>query len=477
MLINRRNFTLGAAGLGLTLATAGCGLGTTTRRYDAVVLGAGVSGLHTAHLLEKAGMSVAVIEARDRVGGRVFTLEDLPGHPEMGFNSMGSAYGRGLDLVRQLNVEIQEVGSRYRFGPQPGIYIGGQHFTNEQWAAHPGNPFPDRFKAVPPSFVGMSALMQNPPIENWMEWNSPANAALDTPFSEYLAAQGLNAEAIRLAHDHIPYHGRNAADVSTMMMAYNTGFVQGQIAAGPESFAAVGGNINMPRAMAARLNGDVFLDMPVASIENNNGGAVVTCRDGSRFEADRVISSIPLPALRNIELGLDVPAAQAEAFAETQYNSVSIAMLSATEPFWDEDGQSPSMWCDNFVSQVIAQRYGETPEEVTGLMVMARGDLAYEWDEMGQEAVNERLLSEFETLRPASKGKLEATYFHSWAQEEFTGGTWAYYQPGQATKFPSVVANAVGPVHFCGEHTEFAARGVEGALASAERVTLEILAG
>jgi monoamine oxidase len=477
MQIDRRRFTLGAAGMGLALAMAGCGLGARTRRYDVVILGAGVAGLHAAHLMEKAGYSVAVIEARDRVGGRVFTLEDLPGHPEMGFNSMGAAYGRGLDLVRQLDIGMEEVGARYSFGPQPGLYIGGEHLTVEQWASHPANPFPERFKAMPPSFVGMAVVMQNPPIANWMEWNAAKHAALDIPFSEFLAAQGLNAEAIRLAHDHIPYHGSNATDVSSLMMAYNTGFVQGQIAAGPQSYAITGGNIKLPRAMAARLAGEVFLDMPVASIENSGAGAVVTCRDGSRFEADKVISSIPLPALRNIDLGLDIPAEQAAAIAETPYNAVTIAMLSATEPFWEEDGQSPSMWCDNFVSQVIAQRYGETPEEVTGLMVMARGDLAEQWDEMGREAVTERLLAEFEALRPAAAGKLQPTYFHSWAQEEFTGGTWAYYHPGQATRFPAIIANPAGAVHFCGEHTEFAARGVEGALASAERASLEILAG
>lgn len=477
MKIDRRSFTLGAAGMGMAFALAGCGGRATTRRFDAVVLGAGVSGLHAAHLLEGAGMSVAIIEARDRIGGRVLTLEDLPGYPEMGFNSMGTAYGRGLDLMRELNVEMHEVGARYAFGPQPGLYIGGAHIPAEQWASHPANPFPAQFKAMPPAFAGMAAMLQNPPIENWMEWNAAKHEALDTPFSDYLAGQGFSPEAIRLAHDHIPYHGRNAADVSTLMMAYNTGFVQGQMAAGGESFAAVGGNIKLPRAMAARLAGEVFLNMPVASIENSGTGAVVTCRDGSRFEADRVISSIPLPALRKIELGLDIPALQAEAIAQTEYNAVSIVMLSASEPFWDEDGQSPSMWCDNFVSQVIAQRYGETPEEVTGLMAMARGDLAQQWDEMGKDAVIERLIGEFEKLRPAAAGKLQPAHFHSWAQEEFTGGTWAYYQPGQATRFPSVVAKPVGAVHFCGEHTEFAARGVEGALASAERVTLEILTG
>jgi monoamine oxidase len=228
--------------------------------------------------------------------------------------------------------------------------------------------------------------------------------------------------------------------------------------------------------MAKRLKGDLFMDMPVSAIEADAGGAIVTCRDGSTFRAGKVVCAMPLPALRKVTLGLDLPAPQAEAIAGTRYQPISVVQLGASSPFWEEDGQSPSMWHDGFATNVIAQRYGETPEEVTGLMVQARGDLALEWDRLGREAVYDRLIDTIEALRPAARGKLKPLHYHSWAQEEFSGGAWAYFGPGQATRFPALLAQAAGPLHFCGEHTEFTARGVEGALASAERVALEIIA-
>lgn len=474
MRIDRRGFAIGAAGLGLSLLASGCSK-APAKKYDAVILGAGISGLNTARLLENAGMNVAVIEARDRVGGRILSLADLPGTPEMGFNSMGSGYGRGLSAAEQAGVEMWEVGSRYAKDGAPGLFIGKDHLTREQWAASPANPFPDQLRSVLPYELAGMLLAQNMPIQDWTQWLATENAALDTSFGQFLAAQGLNADAIRLAYDLVPYHGHDASDVSTLMMVFNAGFVQGQMAAGPQSFAAKGGNSKLPEAMAAQLKGDVVLGKPVAAIETDAMGGTVTCRDGTRFQAEKIICSLPLAALRNVSIEPGLPALQAKAVAEVRYQPISIAFLTATDPFWEEDGLPLGMWSDGFNSSVIPQRYAESPEEVTGIMVQARGNHALEWDKLGQDAALAKVVAEMEVLRPAAKGKLQARHYHSWAQEEFSGGAWAYFGPGQATSLPREVPKAAGPIHFCGEHTEYAARGVEGALASSERVVTEIL--
>jgi monoamine oxidase len=474
--IDRRGFMAGSAILGLALAAGACAP-RTRASYDVLVLGAGVSGLQAAHLIAQAGLRVAVLEARNRVGGRVFTLDHLPGYPEMGFNSMGAGYGRGLDLARQLQLPLDDVGQRFRFGQPAGFYFEGRPLSREEWAAHPRNPFPPALRSALPGEVAFQLLAQNPPLADWTQWHAASNAALDTAFAQFLEQQGLNREAIRLAYDHAPYHGRNAADVSTLMMAFNSGFVASQMMAGGESYGVRGGNALLPQAMAKRLKADLFLDMPASAIEADGAGAIISCRDGSSFRADKVVCALPLPALRRIELALDVPEEQAQALAQTPYQPISVVQLGAAAPFWRDDGQSPSMWHDGFASTVLAQRYGEDPEEVTGLMVQVRGDLAREWDRLGSAAVFDRLVATIEGLRPAARGKLEPLHYHSWEQEEFNGGAWAYFGPGQATRFPALLAKPVGPVHFCGEHTEFAARGVEGALAAAERVALEVIGG
>ncbi len=94
--MTRREFGLGLGTVALSAASVAAPA-RSPRPYDVIVIGAGMSGLNAAWLLEQQGARVLVLEARRRVGGRVLTFFDLPGVPEMGFNSMGKGYGRALD--------------------------------------------------------------------------------------------------------------------------------------------------------------------------------------------------------------------------------------------------------------------------------------------------------------------------------------------------------------------------------------------
>jgi monoamine oxidase len=89
-MMNRRNalLTVGAAALGTARPVR------AAARPDVLIVGAGLSGLYAAQMLEQAGMKVQVIEGSDRVGGRCMTRYDLPGQPEFGASQIGAMYAR-----------------------------------------------------------------------------------------------------------------------------------------------------------------------------------------------------------------------------------------------------------------------------------------------------------------------------------------------------------------------------------------------
>lgn len=478
MHLQRRDVLAGAALLGLAaspVAAASRKLAAKTKQPDVIILGAGVSGLNAAKLLEEQGSTVLVLEGRQRVGGRVLTLADQPGYPEMGFNSMGAGYGRGIDAAKRAGIELVDVSSRYTVDPRQQLVVAGQSIASrEEWAVSPLNPLPDAMKKIMPWEVVPGVMMQSPRLPDWTEWPN-ANPAMDISMHDHLASKGLSDDAIRLVFDSAPYAGVNSYDSAALNYDFNFGWIKSQSSAGSQSYAVKDGNYKLPEAMRALIKGDVLLGKQVVGIENDTSGVTVTCADGSSYRAGRVLCSLPFSTLRYIRIRPGLTGPQAKAVATLGYQPLSIAFFTVKAPYWETDKLPPSMWTDGVLGTVIAQHYGETAQEVTGLCLFARGRLAQYWDRLGEDAALRMLTEKLGKLRPASKGLVTGAAYHSWAGEPFNGGDWAYFQPGQVSSFATTMAAPSGRMHFCGEHTAATNRGLEGALESSERAVLEVL--
>ena len=95
-------------------------------RDDVIVLGAGLSGLYAAWLLSREGVKVQVIEARQRVGGRIESFRDVIGNPEMGGDSILAGYGRLISAAAEVGVKLVDDSPR-RSRSRPELALGGRH--------------------------------------------------------------------------------------------------------------------------------------------------------------------------------------------------------------------------------------------------------------------------------------------------------------------------------------------------------------
>ncbi|NIJ08505.1 monoamine oxidase [Sphingomonas vulcanisoli] len=475
MILTRRSFTLGAAALGAATAAGGVRAAPAGGMLDTIILGAGMAGLNTAWLLEQQGQKVMVLEARQRVGGRVFTLLDQPGTPEMGFNAMAAGYGRGIDAAKRAGVELYDVAPRYRAAGGMALVLDGKPLTREQWAASPLNPFPAPFKTAMPWEIVNKIVAAKTPLADWTEWTDPKNAALDVSLRDFLKSQGLSDPAITLAYDTAPYYGTSAFDVSALMLEFNDGFIKTQALAGPQSLAVKGGNSRLPMAMAKLLKGDLLLGKEAVGIVSEADAASVRCADGSTYRAKRIVCALPFAVMRRIKFAPGLSGVQAQAVATLGTQPLSAAFFTIKSRYWDVDTLNPSMWTDGFAGTVQAQLFGTTDSEVTGLMVQGRGTLARYWDRLGKPAALELITHSIEAARPAAKGQISPVTLHSWESEQFSAGAWAVFGPGQVHTLAPTMAAPAGRIHFCGEHTATGARGLEGALESSERVAIEVL--
>lgn len=448
-------------------------------RSDVLVIGAGLSGLAAALLLEEAGANVRVIEGRNRVGGRVESVRALPGAPESGGTGFSPGYARLVTAARRYGVGLIDVLPMMPHYGQREIFLDGQHIPLSDWPTHARNPFPEDARETPPWRYVPGIVAANNPLKTASDWQSPENAHLDISLYDWLRSQGVSDASIRTSYNIDPTHGNTAFDVSALMMLFSASFVgvQRNLVKPGESpiLTAEGGNQSIPEAMAAALTHEVELQREVVAIHDAGDQVEVSCADGSVYKADHVVCSLPCSVLRRIRISPRLPPEQARAVNTLESMIVNMVHMSFKEPFWEEDGLSPNMFSDGLVSNLVGEHKGADPAEVTSVTAWIRGHKAALLDQLPEAEARAMVLEDIAQRRPASRGKLEIVAYKSWYRDRFAAGDWAYWQPGQVRTLSPHIAQAHGRLHFCGEHTARSNRGMEGAMESGERVAIEVL--
>lgn len=442
---------------------------------DVIVLGAGLAGLNAALLLEQNGLRVRVLEASARIGGRLYTLDHLPGRPETGGVQIGAAYARTVATAQRLGLQLA-ASPRSPLFDDDGLvmFVAGQRYTRAKWAASPANPMPQAVRSLPPDRA-LLRLIGNTPLADISAWRSPAAQAFDVPMHSELQAQGLNAEALRLL-DVTNSYGETLALTSRLNLHYvQSNLVHIVKSPGPVQ-NVVGGNQRLPEAMARALKGDVLLRQRVLAVDTRSPSrATLQCSDGSRHSARFVVCALPLPVLRAVHFTPGLPNRHAEAVQQLAYGQVTQLHLEVLRPFWQEDGLLPYLWSDGPLERIFPiDTLGNGQAQTLTVWINGAGTAG--WDVLSDEQAAVRAADELARVYPASRGAVRLAQRVAWHRSSWAGGSWANWAPGQISRYAGRLAAPLGTVHFCGEHTALGIRGIEGAMESGERAAQEILA-
>ena len=117
---------------------------------DVAVIGAGISGLMAALMLEEQGYRVRVLEAQDRTGGRIHSMRQLGDNAEAGATYIGAGYARFMALCERFSIPLIDVTPILEFFREQELVLGNEISRQRDWPAHPSNPFPGADRELMP---------------------------------------------------------------------------------------------------------------------------------------------------------------------------------------------------------------------------------------------------------------------------------------------------------------------------------------
>jgi monoamine oxidase len=425
---------------------------------DVIIIGAGLSGLLAAIELEGMGHRVVLIEGSNRIGGRVHTLDDLPGRPEAGAVQVGSGYRIALDAADDLKIGLTAGGNE----PRDALYnILGQSVSAANWATSPANRTIGGERAVPPAGLASNFARIMPQLDTITDWLKPEASKHDIPYGAYLRDAGASDEAIRLIAANLNGNGVDSLSLVHQMRSAAI-FRAG---AGPV-FTINGGSQRLPEAMANALQAPVRLNSTVVGIREGRSGVRVTLANGKSITARHCICTIPFSVLRDIPIEAALAPAMRRLIADLPYTRASFAYLSASEPFWKSDGLPHTVWTDDpLLGRVFV--LGDDPPM---LKVWLSGPFADALDAMDEASAGAAIIARYESARPSAKGKLRLARLFSWQKQPFAKGIYHHMSAGMRQNLSSATQAQGKRLHFAGEHLAQAASGMEGALESGKRV-------
>ncbi|HEX5763619.1 MAG TPA: FAD-dependent oxidoreductase [Solirubrobacterales bacterium] len=441
---------------------------------DVVVLGAGLSGLAAAKALADAGRQVVVLEARERVGGRLFNGTIGDGITvDLGGQWVGSDHSRVRRLAEQLGVPIcpqfgegrnlLDVGGkrrRYR-GTIPRVgprvlwdvflarrrldRLAGGVVTDEPWAAR------------------RAAELDARTLGDWCAENVRSPMARELIALAGRTVWGAAPEELSMLH--VLFYVRSAGGFDKLI----------DTEGGAQQDRLDGGAQRLPLGLAEQLGDRVRLGVPVTRIAQRSGAISVSAGDLT-VEAERAVVALPRAIAAGIEFDPPLPTRHRLVGERLRPGRLTKCMALYERPFWRADGFSGEAVTD---AGPVTLTFDSSPlDGSAGVLLGFVG--GPEVDEMAAQGTDDRrsaVLACFARLFGSRAERPLAYAEQEWSAEQWSGGgPTSNFGPGGWTTCGSALREPVGLVHWAGTETATVWSGyMEGALQAGERVAAELL--
>jgi len=432
------------------------------QHFDTLIIGAGAAGLAATAKLSQEGQDVCLLEARDRIGGRIHTRHE-PGIAiplDLGAEFVHGAAPSTLRWLRRSNTALIDA-------------------AQSHWMLRDG-----KLQGTDDLFGEMKAGLKR-----------ARRPRKDLPFSEFLegaAHSKLSPRARQFARTLV--EGFDAADVTRVSTLETLDEWSGSGAADAPTFRPLGGYSSLLRALTgAFAPGDVHMKLSavVNEVKWRRGHVeIAATRNGetSLFSAPRAIVTLPLgvlqlPAQSPHAVRFDPALTQKRtAFEGLAVGPVVRIILRFRDAFWEQldDGRFRDGAFFHVPDQAFPTFWTALPIRAPLLVAWAAGPNASRMSGLDHAEVLQRALQSLEALfgkRANVRDQLEGSHFHDWQADPFSSGAYSYVTAGGASARKILAKPLLDTLFFAGEaaDTEGESGTVAGALESGERAAREVM--
>jgi monoamine oxidase len=490
MILSRRNVLRSAAAVGAAGAVAPLAPGSAHAAdpapdpatvYDAVVVGAGLSGLAAAQRLVAAGRSVLVLEARNRPGGRVQTVPTLGG---------GLHFDAGAEFIGPTQNHIQALADQYGVATLPTYNTG----TNLYWRDGTVTSYPAAIGIPINQSIGETALAIGKlsaiclTIEPGAPWKHPLAAYWDSiTFQQWINQTALSGDArLQLSLICSSTLSVGPAEISALFM-FNyvaaagdednpgTMFRLLNTSGGAQERFFEGGAYRIPEAMANDLAGRIVYDAPVSSIDTRSGKAVVATGQGA-FTGRRVIVAMSPAIAGRISYPGGLTTARNRLHTQMKMGYEGKFQAAYDAPFWRDAGLTGQVIGNGSPLDVTFETYSQGKHWLMGFISgenMRRLDNAPE----GQ-LVEESTQSLVDYFGPQARDAMIDKGYKRWDTDQYSwGGPTAVAGPHLLTRAGTALRRPIGPIHWAGTESATYWQGyMDGAVTAGHRAADEVAA-
>jgi monoamine oxidase len=454
------------------------GLGPPARSKRVIVVGAGMAGLVAAHELRRAGHQPLILEAQSRVGGRILTLREpfAPGlYAEAGAMRIPKAHALTMAFVERFGLRAFPFTMS---SPRAYLYFNGQKVRAVEAEADPsilGFPVAEHERGKTAGRLWEAALRplaQRVEAEGAAAWDAIAATHDHYSVREFLETQGWSEGMIEMFG--LLFNQESLLNSSFLELLreelgnYYTDMVQLE-----------GGMDRLPHAFLPGLRDAVRFGAKVVALDQTPEHVIVHYQTlAGRFQAegDYAILTVPFPVLRHVEALKPFSHAKRRAVRQLHYDASAKIFFQCRRRFWEIDD---GIFGGGTLTDLPIRNlyYAEHGRETGRGILLA----SYTWSEDAQRwgslAPADRLhqaLENVAVIHPQVTHEYEAGASWMWHDDEFAGGAFALFDPGQQTLLHAAIMAPEGRFHFAGEHASSAHAWIQGAIESGLRAAHEV---